>query len=225
MNKIGWNFTRSFFCCCSMTTWRWVNDDRFLIFGLPIPLTSRTNGPDKGKMDTYRLYTGLTSLKPSACMSGTWRLKDEALWGEEHPPCVLFSFSATFYLISRWAREAWWRFLWTANQPAITAGDSCTQTGSKTLPRSALMLCKCKQLSFLKPPSLRFPPVWRSKGFQSVCVFFFSLLFFNPSPIITNKPRTTKTTLQNKQQENEREESKQGVDERLSAGTWSCETY
>lgn len=85
---------------CSMTTWRWVNDDRFLIFEEPIPLTSRTNGPDKGKMDTYRLYRSLTSLKPSACMSGTWRLEDEVLWGEEHPPCVLFSFSATFYLIS-----------------------------------------------------------------------------------------------------------------------------
>lgn len=205
-----------------MTTWRWVNDDRFWILGSTIPLSSRTNVPCKGKMDRPPSDWGLTSLNPSACPSRAWGAMK---WRTPSPVCYFLSLPPSTWSQRR-AREAWWRFLWTANQPAITAGDSCTQTGSKTPPRSALMLCKCKQLSFLKPPSLRFPPVWRSKGFQSVWVFcFFSCLFFNPSPIITNKPKTTKTTLQNKQQENEREESKQGVDERLSVGTWSCETY
>lgn len=99
--KFSSTLTRSFFVV--LVQWQHEGESMmtdFLFFGLPIPLTSKTNGPDKGKMDTYHLYKGLTSLKPSACMSGTWRLEDEVLWGEEHPPCVLFSFSATFYLIS-----------------------------------------------------------------------------------------------------------------------------
>ncbi|TSO25199.1 hypothetical protein Baya_8822 [Bagarius yarrelli] len=57
-----------------------------------------------------------------------------------------------------------WRSARTTNQPVITACDSCTRTASNTLPRSSLMLCKCKQLSFPKPFSLRFPPIWRSES-------------------------------------------------------------
>lgn len=142
----------------------------------------------------------------------------------------------TFFLrhLSTWSRrrsaEPWWRFLWTANQPAITCGDSCTQTASKTLPRSSLMLCKCKQLSFLKPPSFRFPPVWRSKGFQSVSVFFspFSLLILALLSQTTqhNKDDAIKTNNEREgKDKNKRDSSKQGVDERWRAGIWSCETY
>ncbi len=193
------------------------------MFCCSVPLTSRTKDPAKSKW-TYSSQTG------------AWRPENHLHVREDLDVSRIRCFEVKNTLPacycpplppSTWshrrAREAWWWFLWTANQPEITAGDSCTQTGSKTLSRSTLMLCKCKQLSFLKPSSALSSGV-KIEGFSKSLCFFPTLLFFNPSPIITNKPKTTKTTLQNKQ-ENEREESKQGVDERLSAGTWSCETY